>query len=199
MIEVDIPLINEPIDFCRVKKIDEKGYGFLISQHYTSDVFFHFSQIKKEELLTKLAKLKRGDFFLFFTSKERPDGKRKVERLWYEVSEIPIEMIPSLIDILVKQFDEGKTNLYDLLFIFSELKKLNYLFPAVIESIICSKKILNLPTTILPYLNDDELKILFKNLNFSDLKNDPKKPFWYEEMDKLGIRYDVCPDGSGDV
>ncbi len=182
-------IINiEPVDFCRVKKIDEKGYGFLKSQHHKADVFFHFSQIKREELLLKLEKLKRGDFFLFFTSKGRPDGKRKVDRLWYEVSEIPVEMIPSLVESLLHEFQEGITNLYDLLFVFSELKKSGYIFPHQVAVVLGSAKILNLPTTIVPYINSEELQLLHQNLKMEELKENPVKPFWYEEMVKAGLK-----------
>lgn len=177
-------MISEPVDFCRVKKIDEKGYGFLRSQHYRNDVFFHFSQIKKEELLAKLTKLKRGDFFLFFTSKEKPDGRRKVDDIWYEVREIPVARIPGLVEALVKEFEEGSTNLYDLLFVFGELKQLNYLFPDAVERILGSAKIMNLPTTILPYISGEELAILIAKLHLDELESAPQKPFWFEEMRK---------------
>ncbi len=175
----------EPVDFCRVKKIDEKGFGFLKSQHYRNDVFFHFSQIKKEELLAKLTKLKRGDFFLFFTSKEKPDGRRKVDDIWYEVREIPVAKIPGLVEALVREFEEGSTNLYDLLFVFGELKQLNYLFPEVVERILGSAKILNLPTTILPYLTREERGILLDNLKLDEIDTQAQKPFWYDEMLKV--------------
>ncbi len=176
------PATNEPVDFCRVKKIDEKGYGFLKSLHYKNDVFFHFSQIEREELLAKLTKLKRGDFFLFFTSRERPDGKRKVDNIWYEVKEIPVEKVPGVIDVLLREFEDGNTNLYDLLFVFGELKQLGYIFPFVVDRVLACKKILNLPTTILPYLSDDEFKKLCQNLDMEGLKENPQKPFWYDEI-----------------
>ncbi len=177
--------MSEPVDFCRVKKIDEKGFGFLKSQHYRNDVFFHFSQIKREELLAKLTKLKRGDFFLFFTSKARPDGKRKVDEIWYEVEEIPVAKIPGLVEALAREFEEGSTNLYDLLFVFGELKKLNYLFPEVVERILGSAKLMNLPVTVLPYLTGAEKTILINNLKLDEMEAGKQKPFWYDEMRKV--------------
>ncbi len=174
----------EPVDFCRVKKIDEKGFGFVKSLHYKGDIFFHFSQITREELLTKLAKLKRGDFFLFFTTKLRPDHKRKVDEIWYDVKEIPVEKIPELVNTVVKEFESGTTNLYDLLYIFSELKKDGYITPETTERILASEKILKLPVTILPYLNKDELKLLLANLRLDETEAASQKPFWYDEMRK---------------
>ncbi len=174
----------EPVDFCRVKKIDEKGFGFLRSVHYQGDVFFHFSQIKREELLTKLAKLKRGDFFLFFTSKMRPDHKRKVDDIWYEVGEIPEEKIPGLVHTLVREFETGRSNLYDLFFLYSELKKKGHISPLTTQRILDSEKILHLPTTILPYLMDDELKMLLEKLNLDEIGASAQKPFWFDEMRK---------------
>lgn len=175
---------NEPVDFCRVKKIDERGYGFVRSIHYQGDIFFHFSQIKREELLTKLEKLKRGDFFLFFTSKRQPDHRRKVDEIWYEIGEIPVVKIPGLVDTLLTELETGRTNLYDLLFIYSELKKSGYISLEITAKILASHKIMNLPTTILPYLTDHEMVQLFMNLNLDELGATGQKPFWYDEIRK---------------
>ena len=61
---------KELLDFCRVKKIFEKGFGFLSSINYPQDVFFHFSKIKDEKVREELEKLKRGEclYFLYLSS-----------------------------------------------------------------------------------------------------------------------------------
>lgn len=175
----------EPLDFCRVKKIDEKGFGFLKGIIWPEDIFFHFSQIKKEEFLEKLNHLKRGDFFLYFTSKLRPDGKRKVDELWYALEEVPESYIAEFTQRVISLFGESRTNLYDLLHVVNEMKSLGYIKAPEMEQILASSKVLSLPTTIVPHLTNDEVKILLRNLNLAELeKNDPK-PFWYAEMKKV--------------
>ncbi len=176
-------MIKEPLDFCRVKKIDEKGFGFLKSLYYESEIFFHFSQIKKEDVREKLEEMKRGDFFLFFTSKIQPNGKRKVNNIWYLMSDIPDSYFNQFRDKIIEAFGSGKTNLYDLLYVFSELKKLNLISLKDITSVLVSKRIMNLPTTILPLLNNDEINEFKKILKIDELRELPTKPYWFDDVD----------------
>jgi len=174
--------MTEPLDFCRVKKIDEKGYGFLKSLYYPGDVFFHFSQIKKEDFRDSLNKMKRGDFLIYFTSKVQPTGKRKADKIWYAIEKVDSELIPKFMERIAIEFETGTMNLYDLLFAYDELRKSGYETEALTGRIIKSEKVLKLPTTILPFLTADEIKALAGNLNFEELKNKEPKPFWYEDM-----------------
>lgn len=174
--------MSEPLDFCRVKKIDEKGFGFLKSLYYHGDIFFHFSQIKKEEFLEKLNALKRGDFFLYFTSFQRPDGKRKVENVWYSLSAVPPEYLPKFAERIVLEFETGITNLYDLLSTFKELRNLGAVSGEQLTKILLSKKIQSLPPTILPYLNAGEIAEFKTLLRFDELAQASKKPFWFEDF-----------------
>lgn len=175
----------EPLDFCRVKKIDEKGFGFLRGVVYPEDIFFHFSQIKKEEFLEKLNHLKRGDFFLYFTSRLRPDGKRKVVDIWYSLEEVPVSYISDFTQRIINLFSESKTNLYDLLHVVNEMKEMGYIRTPEMDKILASSKVLALPTTIVPHLNEDELKTLLDNLHLTQLEKLETKPFWYDEMKKV--------------
>jgi len=175
----------EKLDFCRVKKIDEKGFGFLKSLYYKIDIFFHFSQIKKEEFLEKLNDMKRGEFFLYFTSKETKEGKRKVSNIWYTLEAVPTEYYEGFTTRIIEEFNEGKTNVYDLLFVFGEMKKLNLINEFILDAIFSSTKILRLPTVIIPYLNQEEIHKLKRVLKFDELKDSFKKPFWYEDLSKL--------------
>lgn len=173
---------NEPLDFCRVKKIDEKGFGFLKSLYYQRDVFFHFSQIKKEEFLEKLNDMKRGEFFLYFISVERNDGKRKAVKIWYSIKDVPSELLNDFTNRITKEFDEGKMNVYDLLFAFNDLRKVDALDSEAVNKILSSNKILNLPTTILPFLNESEISEFRKILKIEELGRSEKKPFWYDDV-----------------
>ncbi|MDZ7767029.1 MAG: hypothetical protein U5K00_21870 [Melioribacteraceae bacterium] len=38
---------KELLDYCRVKKIFDKGFGFLSSLYHKENVFFHFSGIRR--------------------------------------------------------------------------------------------------------------------------------------------------------
>lgn len=172
----------ELLDFCRVKKITDKGFGFVRSMHYEGDIFFHYTQIKKQIFLDKLHKLKRGDFLIYFTSKQLPNNKRKVENIWYEMDEIPKELLPEFINKIILEFEDGKTNVYDLLFIFDQLKKYNFLEKENLYTILNSKRILNIPTTIIPYLSNDEKKEFINLLNLEQYANSDKKPFWLNEV-----------------
>lgn len=172
----------EPLDFCRVKKIDEKGFGFLRGLHYPVDVFFHFSQIKKEEFRDKLNEMKRGDFFLYFISRKVDANKRKVSQIWYSLENVPSEYIPLFCEKIIEEFRNGKTNLFDLLFAFDELKKLNALSQIQFEEILGSSRIINLPTTIIPHLNSEEIEIFKRILNYDELKMSDSKPFWFDDI-----------------
>jgi len=169
----------EPLDFCRVKKIDEKGYGFLKSLYYPADIFFHFSQIKKEEFREKLDDMKRGEFFLFFISKQQKDGRRKVGELFYSLDAVPVEFLQPFAERILLEFESGKTNIFDLLFVFNEFRLINFLDEDMLLKILSSKRITALPTTILPYLNKNEIELFKTILHFDELKT---KPFWYDDF-----------------
>jgi len=172
----------EPLDFCRIKKIDEKGFGFLKSLHYPGDVFFHFSQIKKEEMLDRLNQMKRGDFIVYFTSRVTDKLKRKVDRFWYKLQDVPVEFIDEFKSVIIKEFDGTRINTFDLLHVFSELKEMSLISREELTTILTSKKIHSLPTTILPLLNPEE-KVLFREiLQIDELAKKENKPFWYEDF-----------------
>jgi len=169
----------EPLDFCRVKKIDEKGFGFLKSLYYSSDIFFHFSQIKKEEFREKLNDMKRGEFFLFFISKQQKDGRRKVAELYYSIDTVPVEYLQHFTERILVEFEEGRTNIFDLIFVFNEFRRINFLSEEMLTKILSSKRIISLPTTILPHLNENEIPLFKSILHFDELKT---KPFWYDDF-----------------
>ncbi|MCF8241767.1 MAG: cold shock domain-containing protein [Melioribacteraceae bacterium] len=174
--------MNEPLDFCRVKNINEKGYGFLKSLYYPGDIFFHFSQIKKEDFLDKLNDLKRGAFFLYYTSKAQKDGRRKVSALWYSIEAVPKILIPEFSERIIREFNEGNTNLYDLIYVFDQLKKNLLISETQIHDVLASNKIRRLPTTILTSLDDNEIKKLGEILNIDQLKRSNDPPFWLEDF-----------------
>jgi len=169
----------EPLDFCRVKKIDTKGFGFLKSLHYPSDIFFHFSQIKKEEFREKLNDMKRGEFFLFFISKQQKDGRRKVAELYYSLDTVPGEYLQPFAERILAEFESGKTNIFDLIFVFNEFRRINFLTEELLTKILSSKRIATLPTTILPHLTETEIPLFRSILHFDELKT---KPFWYDDF-----------------
>lgn len=168
------------LDFCRVKKINEKGFGFLKSLIYPEDVFFHFSQITKEEIKEKLDKMKRGDFFLYFISKKTNEGKRKVFKLWYNLKDVPKHLLSDFVNLVINKFYDDKINVFDLLYAFGEFRQVYELKEADLIRIFNSKKIQHNPTTILPYLNYHEYELLKKTLCVNDYENN--KPYWFDEL-----------------
>lgn len=174
--------MSEPLDFCRVKKIDEKGFGFLKSLNYPGDIFFHFSQIRKEDFREKLNHMKRGDFIIYFISKLQPNGKRKADKIWYLLSDVPAELIPGFAARIIGEFSMGTINLYDLLYAFDELKKGGHLSREQIDAVLSSQKVKNLPTTILPYISREEYQRFLEILDIKALEGKEPKPFWYEDV-----------------
>ncbi|MCK6614757.1 MAG: cold shock domain-containing protein [Ignavibacteriaceae bacterium] len=174
--------MSEPLDFCRVKKIDEKGFGFLKSLNYPGDIFFHFSQIRKEDFREKLNHMKRGDFIIYFISKLQPNGKRKADKIWYLLSDVPAELIPGFAERIIGEFSMGTINLYDLLYAFDELKKGSHLSREQIDAVLSSQKVKNLPTTILPYISREEYQRFLEILDIKALEGKEPKPFWYEDV-----------------
>lgn len=172
--------MDELLDFCRVKKIDEKGFGFLKSLYFPADIFFHFSQIKKEDFLEKLQEMKRGDFFLFYTSILQKNGKRKAHKIWYSLDKVPGEYFNDFIERIIVEFETGKTNIFDLLHVFNEMKKLSLISAGILNKILTSKRVMYLPTTILPYLNSSEIEEFKKILKFAEIKDSEAKPTWYD-------------------
>lgn len=171
---------DELLDFCRVKKFNEKGYGFLKSLIYKGDIFFHFSQIKSEKIKEKLDKMKRGDFFLYFISKQNEEGKRKVVKVWYALKDVPEVYSSKFIDTIIEKFNDDSINVFDLLYAFNEIKLKHNINKNQLISIFNSKKIKHNPTTILKYLNKNEFELLKSTLFIDSFDKD--KPYWYEEL-----------------
>lgn len=177
--------MDEKLDFCRVKKIDEKGFGFLKSFYFTKDIFFHFNQIKREEFREKLNAMKRGEFFVYYISKEVGDNKRKVKQFWYSLKDVPKEYLDDFKNQVITEFDSGITNIFDLLFTFSEMKGLNLIEDKELEKIFSSTKIQKLPSVILPFLNKEEIELLQAQINFENIAASEQKPFWFDDFLKF--------------
>jgi len=173
----------EALDFCRVKKFNEKGYGFLKGIYYPEDIFFHLSKIKNEVFKEKFNNLVRGSFFLYFISME-VKGKRKVKTFWYDLTDVPAEYVPLMTDRIIYHLNEGKINLFDLIYVINELKKNNFLPEKKMEEILSSNRILAKPTVILEYLSQDELVNFTKILDLNQYKkfSNKDKPYWLEDV-----------------
>ena len=135
------------LDYCRVKKIFEKGFGFLSSLYYPENVFFHFSKIRNEETREKLENLKRGDVYLFYTS-ELKNRKRRVVKIWLDLKQVPPRLLPKFITRIIAEFYEGRLNIFELAHVVKELDKSILLFCITfnLDNIlcICSKMILSI-------------------------------------------------------
>ena len=147
--------VNELLDFCRVKKIFDKGFGFLSSINFRRDVFFHFSKIKDETVKTELEKLNRGVVYIYYTSKEVGE-KRKVSRMWLDLSSVPSNLIPAFVFKIIDELNEGRTNPFELAHVIKDLRSNDYLSRKDFELALNSKKILNNPSIAIKMLSDNE-------------------------------------------
>jgi hypothetical protein len=95
---------------------------------------------------------------------------------------VPDFYYPAFIDKFALQFEEGKTNLFDLFYVFKEMKEIGLINEAVMTKILSSKRVLQLPTTIIPFLSKDEFIHFKEILHFSELEKSDKKPYWYENF-----------------
>ena len=151
-----MPMEKELLDFCRVKKIFDKGFGFLSSIHYSQDVFFHFSKIKDEKVREELEKLRRGTVYIFYTSHVE-NNKRKVSRMWLNLKNIPQYLIPQFIEKIIEELNDGKTNVFELAHIVKELRNIGDIKRKEFELVLKSNKIQSNPSVIKQMLNDEEL------------------------------------------
>ena len=147
---------KELLDFCRVKKVFEKGFGFLSSINYSQDVFFHFSKIKDEKVREELEKLRRGTVYIFYTS-HAENNKRKVSRMWLSLKNVPSYLIPEFIGKIIEELNDGRTNVFELAHIVNELRNSGDIKQKEFELILKSEKIQSNPSVIKQMLNDEEL------------------------------------------
>ena len=152
---------KEVLDFCRVKKIFEKGFGFLTSLYHFESVFFHFSKIKDPEKKEALLTLKRGVVSVFYTSKLL-DGKRKVDKIWLNISEVPQNLIPDFIDRLILELKDGRTNPFEIIDALNQLRSIDKLTRQNYSNIITSEKIRKNPSILLKLISENEKESLEK-------------------------------------
>jgi len=152
---------KEVLDFCRVKKIFEKGFGFLTSLYYPENVFFHFSKINDEEKRKALSALKRGVVTLFYTSK-LSNGKRKVDEVWLNIEDVPEELFTDFISRLILELNDGKTNPFEIIEVLSQLRRIKKLTEQNYQDIISSKRISKITSILLKIFSEDEKEILDK-------------------------------------
>jgi cold shock CspA family protein len=173
----------ELLDFCRVKKIFEKGFGFLSSINYKKDVFFHFSKIKDESVKEELDKLKRGVVYIYYTSKAVGE-KRKVFRMWLNLQSVPPDLIPAFVFKIIDELNEGQTNPFELAYVVKQLRTENYLSRSDFELVLNSKKILTNPSIVIQMINENEIEFFDDIHEYFDkittMKIEPK--IWRTEI-----------------
>ncbi|MCZ7604098.1 MAG: hypothetical protein M5R37_14645 [Melioribacteraceae bacterium] len=150
-------IVDEPLDYCRVKKISEKGYGFLTSLYYSENVFFHFNGIKDPVVKDKLEKMKRGELYFYFTSISK-NSKRRVYKLWLDISEVEKELIPDFVKKIIEEFIFGRTNPFEVAYVIKQLRENSKMDFDSFEKILHSDKLLKTPSILLAMLTEKELK-----------------------------------------
>jgi len=173
---------KEVLDFCRAKKIFEKGFGFLTSLYHKENVFFHFSKIKNEEKRESLKSLKRGVVSVFYTSKKM-NGKRKVDKVWLDVGEIPNYLLPDFIERLILELNIGNTNPYETIDAFNQLRESKLLTEKNYRELLCSLKIKNNPSILLKIISENETNLLYElEVIIKEWKNKFQIKEEYEEV-----------------
>ena len=152
----------EYLDYCRVKKIFEKGFGFLTSLYYEENVFFHFSQIKNPAVKRKLEKLKRGEVYLFYTSKS-VKGKRRVDKIWIDINDVDKKLIPPFVIKLIEELGESRINIFELAHVVLLLRESRHINKNQFERILNSRRVKRFPSSIIKMLSPNEIEI-FDNL-----------------------------------
>ncbi len=153
--KMNITKEKEVLDFCRIKKIFEKGFGFLTSLYFPENVFFHFSKIKDEEKRNALSTLKRGVVSVFFTS-QLSNGKRKVDKVWLDVVDVPEKYLNDFIDRLILELNDGKMNPFEIIDALNQLKEIGKLSEQNLKEIVFSKKIQKNPSILNKIFTDEE-------------------------------------------
>ena len=149
---------NEYLDYCRVKKIFEKGFGFLTSLYFPENVFFHFSKIKDPVVKEKLEKLKRGEVYLFYTSKS-VKGKRRVDKIWLDVKDIDPKLIPPFIRRIIEEFNDSKINIFELAHVVQLLRLNGKITKNQFEKILNSERVKRIPKSIISMLSKEEIEM----------------------------------------
>ncbi len=123
------------LDFCRVKNIFDKGFGFLTSLYFEEPVFFHFNNVKDKAIKEKLEKLNRRDVYFFFTSVPH-NNKRKADKLWYNVNDIPQELFPEFIEKIIEELNGGKTNVFEIAYAIKQLNENDFISKEKLQEIL---------------------------------------------------------------
>lgn len=144
------------LDFCRVKKIFERGFGFLSSLYYEENVFFHFNKIKNEEAKSKLENLKRGEVYLFYTSEPKGEKRRAVD-VWLDLKKVDQKLLPDFVNKIIETFEIGKTNPFELAHVVKMLREDKYLSEDNFKKILLSQRFLRNPSIVKAMFNEDEL------------------------------------------
>jgi cold shock CspA family protein len=149
---------TKQLDFCRIKKIFDKGYGFLTSLYHDENIFFHFSKIKDFEKRQLLNNMKRGEVLIYYTSKTS-NGKRQVDNVWLNLAEVPQSLLPDFITRLIVELNNGTINLFEIIAVFNQLRKLNKISKENFKKIISSKRISENPSVLLKIIDEKEIDI----------------------------------------
>lgn len=147
----------EYLDYCRVKKIFEKGFGFLTSLYFPENVFFHFSKIKDPTVKEKLEKLKRGEVYLFYTSKS-VNGKRRVDKIWLSIKEADQKLIPAFTQKIIEELNDSMINIFELAHVVLLLREAGQVNKNQFEKILNAATVKKFPNAVTKMLLPNELE-----------------------------------------
>lgn len=166
---------KERLDFCRVKKIFDKGFGFLTSIHHEENVFFHFSKISDKETKEILQQRKRGVVYLYYTSFKKED-KLKVSQVWSDINKVDKKLIPGFIEDITNDFNQGHTNLFELAGVVNQLRQAGLMDVAQFREILTTVKVEKTFSVVIPMLLEEEISKFDDVREFIDTKLDAGIP-----------------------
>lgn len=180
----------EHLDFCRVKKIFDKGFGFLSSIYFEENIFFHFSKVRDKAVRESLQNMKRGVVYVFYTS-EPVDDKRKVKKLWTDISKVDTRLIPNFVEKVIEELQDGSTNIFETAHVIKLLREAELITKENFIKILELSRITKTPTIIEPILTQEEIN-KFDNYEklIEDIKNSRiEKNKWIETiLEKIVFR-----------
>lgn len=174
---------QELLDFCRIKKIFDKGFGFLTSLYYQENIFFHFSKIKDEAAKEKLENLQRGEIYVYYTSRLK-DGKRKASRLWLDIKNVDRSLLPKFKFRIIEELNSGRTNLFELAYVVKQLRNNDLLNDGEFNKILRSEIVIKIPSSVSAMLSDSEIELFEGGVEFfkSYDKQNPDHEEWVTQI-----------------
>ena len=182
--------ISAVLEFGKVIKYLDKGYGFIKSmdqdsEFYKNEVFFHIKSVKKfEDKLVEFASGHVLELYFWFSCKDGKKGKKEVAEFWSDAKDIPQDYAVIILQKYSGDLINAKKSpeSFKSLFIKSNIKPV----PAIKDNDYSAKSLAIRYS--LPPINSEELSTLLVHMSGKNfrLSSELSK---YITSNKLGDKY----------